>query len=267
MRLAWAFFKRDAAIAISYRTSFIVTLLGNLVALIVCYYIGQMIGNTDIPALKKYGGSYLAFLLIGISLTDSVAISLTTFATQIREGQTTGSLEATLMSPVTLPAILIYSSLWSYFLSAIRFAIYLSLGMVFYGVGMGSANIGAAVMIFVLTVASFAGIGMIWASMVMLIKRGESLMNLAGAGMVLLGGVLFPVSVLPTWLQHVTDFIPLNHGLEGMRLALLRGYGLADMLPVVWKLLAFTVILVGAGIGTFNFAVWASKEHGSLSQF
>jgi uncharacterized membrane protein YdjX (TVP38/TMEM64 family) len=79
MSLAWAFFKRDAAIAISYRTSFVITLLGNLVALIVCYYIGQMIEGNDIPALKKYGGSYLAFLLIGISLTDSVAISLTTF--------------------------------------------------------------------------------------------------------------------------------------------------------------------------------------------
>jgi ABC-2 type transport system permease protein len=171
------------------------------------------------------------------------------------------------MSPVTLPEILVYSSLWSYFLSAIRFAIYLLLGIAFYGVGMGDANIGAAIIIFLLTVASFAGIGMLWASTVMLIKRGESLMNLAGAAMVLLGGVLFPVTLLPGWLQRVTDFIPLNHGLEGMRLALLRGYGLADMLPVVWNLLAFTVVLVGAGIAAFNFAVWASKEHGSLSQF
>jgi ABC-2 type transport system permease protein len=267
LRLAWAFFKRDAAIAISYRTSFAVTLIGNLVALIVCYYIGEMIGGQEIPALQKYGGSYLAFLLIGISLTDSVAISLTTFASQIREGQTTGSLEATLMSPVPLPAILVYSSLWSYFLSAIRFMIYLVLGVLIYGVGMEKANVGAAIAVFVMTVASFAGIGMLWASTVMLIKRGESMMNLAGAAMVLLGGVLFPVSILPGWLQHATDFIPLTHGLEGMRFALLQGYGLGDMLPVVWKLLAFTVVLIGAGIAAFNFAVWACKQHGSLSQF
>lgn len=267
MSLAWAFFKRDAVIAMSYRTSFTVTMLGNLVILVVCYYIGEMLGEQEIPALQRYGGSYLAFLLIGIALTDSVGISLTTFANQIREGQTTGSLEATLMSPVSLPIILVYSSLWSYFLSAFRFALYLILGMAFYGFAMDKADLGAAVVIFLLTVVAFAGFGMIWASIVMLVKRGDSIMSLAGALMVLLSGVLFPVSVLPGWLEGVAQFVPLTHGLEGMRLALLQGQGLSEMLDVVWKLMAMTVVMVGAGLGAFNLAVWVAKERGSLTQF
>jgi ABC-2 type transport system permease protein len=265
--LAWAFFKRDAAVALSYRTAFVVTLLGNLFALIVCYYVGQMMGNQDIPALRKYGGSILAFLLIGIAMTDSVGISLTTFAAQVREGQMTGSLEATLMSPVPLPLILIYSSLWSYFLSAFRFALYLGLGALFYGVGLERANLGAATAIFALTVASFAGIGMMWAAVVMLVKRGESIMNLAGALLVLLSGTLFPVSLLPRWMQAVTEFVPLTHGLEGMRFALLQGVGLGDMMPIVWKLAAFTVVTIALGLLAFNLAVWAAKERGSLTQF
>ena len=217
MSLAWAFFKRDAVIAMSYRTSFTVTMLGNLVILVVCYYIGEMLGEQEIPALQRYGGSYLAFLLIGIALTDSVGISLTTFANQIREGQTTGSLEATLMSPVSLPIILVYSSLWSYFLSAFRFALYLILGMAFYGFAMDKADLGAAVVIFLLTVVAFAGFGMIWASIVMLVKRGDSIMSLAGALMVLLSGVLFPVSVLPGWLEGVAQFVlPADKSVAGV---------------------------------------------------
>lgn len=85
MRLAWAFFKRDALIATSYRTAFAVQLLGNIVILGVFYFVGRTLRGAEIPALARYGGSYLAFLLIGVALTDCVGVSLTTFAKQIRK--------------------------------------------------------------------------------------------------------------------------------------------------------------------------------------
>ncbi len=144
MRLAWAFFKRDAIVAFSYRISFAVSLLEVATILGVFYYIGKTIGQQNLPVLERYGGSFLAFLLIGIALTDCVGVSLTTFAQQIREGQMTGTLEATLMSPVRLAAILVYSSLWAYAFSALRLILYLGLGGLLYGVGMGHANILSA---------------------------------------------------------------------------------------------------------------------------
>src|SRR5262245_1270689 len=116
-RVAWEFFRRDATIALSYRFSFLVQLLGNFLVLGLFYFIGKTVGPQKIPALEPFGGSFLAFLLIGIALGDSVGVSLTTFAAQIREGQLTGTLEATLMSAVPLPLILLFSSLWNYFFS------------------------------------------------------------------------------------------------------------------------------------------------------
>ena len=71
-RLAWAFFHRDASIALSYRSAFIASLLGNVLLLGIFYYIGQLITPGQNPALAKYGGSYLAFMLIGLALTDCV---------------------------------------------------------------------------------------------------------------------------------------------------------------------------------------------------
>ncbi len=267
MSLAWAFFKRDAIIALSYRTSFAVQLAGNLVVLAVFYYIGQMVGSRDLPALAAYGGNFLAFLLIGIALNDCVTVSLRTFADQIREGQLTGSLETMLMSPVRLPAVLIYSSLWGYFFSAIRFVVCLGLGVLFYDVGMRQANIGAAVAIFALTVLCFAGVGMLWASVVMLIKRGESIMTAIGALMILLSGVLFPTAVLPTGLQRVAAFVPMTPALEGMRLALLRGDGISDLAAIVVRLVAFAVVFLAGGIAAFSLSVRIVKQTGSLTQY
>ncbi len=267
MRLAWAFFKRDAIVALSYRISFFVSLLEVVTILGVFYYIGQTIGQQNLPVLARYGGSFLAFLLIGIALTDCVGVSLTTFAQQIREGQMTGTLEATLMSPVRLAAVLVYSSLWSYAFSAIRLLLYLGLGSLLYGVGLGNANIPSAIAVFVLTILCFMGIGMFWAGVVLLIKRGEAIMHLLGYVVMLVSGVLFPRGVLPHWVQRVGDMVPMTPALEGMRLALLQGRNIGELAPVFWKLLAFAAVLQALGIAGFNAAVRISKTGGTLAEY
>ena len=267
MRLAWAFFKRDAMIEMSYRASFIVQLIGNLLVLGVFYFIGKMVGDQQIPALAAYNGNYLAFMLIGIALTDCVGVSLTAFAKQIREGQLTGTLEATLMSPVPLPLILIYSTLWSYTFSAVRFALYIILGAVIYRVSMGQANLSAAIVVFLLTVVCFAGVGMMWASIVMLVKRGDSIMTMMSFLVILLSGVFFPSSMLPAWLEKLSWIIPLTHSLQGMRLALLKGYSVADLGGTLSILIAFSVVLMTLGLVGFSLAVRLAKSTGSLTEY
>ena len=242
MSLAWEFLKRDALIAVSYRTAFAVQLLGNFVTLAVFYYMGQMFADTEIVSLERYGGSYAAFLIIGVALADSLSVSISTFAAQIREGQMTGALEATLMAPVPVSRVLVYSSLWSYCLSGFRFLLYLLLGLVFFSVDMQQADLVSAIVVFLLTVVAFAGMGMLWASVVMLVKRGEAVMTLAGSALFLLSGVMFPISMLPSWLQFFSKLIPLTYGLDGMRLALLQGYGVAQLSEVIGILVVFAVV-------------------------
>src|SRR5262249_37466286 len=182
---------------VSYRAAFVAQFLGNMLLLVMLYYVGKTMGPGAVPALARYGGNFLAFVLIGVALTDCVTVSLASFATQVREAQTTGTLEATLMSPVRLSAMLVYSSLWNYFMSAVRFLLYLIVGGFGYGLSAGKANFVSAAAIFLLTVLSFMGIGILWAGIVLLIKRGEAIMGALGLVFLMLGGVLFPPSLLP----------------------------------------------------------------------
>lgn len=267
MSLAWSFFKRDVTIAFSYRTSMAIQLVGNLLVLGIFYFIGKMIDGSDNPALQEYQGSYLAFLLIGIAMADCVGVSLTTFATQIREGQLTGTLEATLMSPVRLPVILLYSSLWSYCFSAFRFLFYIVIGSALYGVSMADANLVAAVVIFVLTIGCFAGLGILWASVVLLLKRGEAILTMISLVVIVMSGVVFPRNLLPEWMQFLAELIPLAPALDGMRLAILQGQGLEDLTFVLVKLALFTVILLPLGMAAFSYAVVIAKRTGSLVEY
>jgi ABC-2 type transport system permease protein len=267
MTLAGAFFRRDALIAYSYRISFVAQLVGNLLVLGLFYYVGEAIGRAPLPAFAPYGGSFMAFLLVGVALTDCVGVSLMSFAAQIREAQTTGTLEATLMSPVRLPVILIYSSLWNYFICAIRFVLYLVIGGYLYGVDLRAAHLPAALLIFLLTVFCFIGVGILWAGIVMLVKRGESIMTAAASLVLVVSGVLYPVDLLPTWLQNAAAAVPLTHALEGMRFALLKGAGISELHDVLLTLGGFAIVLMSVGIGGFNRAVEVAKHTGSLTQY
>lgn len=267
MRLALAFLRRDAKIAMSYRFSFFAQLFANLLVLGLFYYVGKTLGDQPLPALARYGGSFMAFLLIGIALTDCVGVSLMSFAAQVREAQTTGTLEATFMSPVRLPLILIYSSLWNYVMCAIRFVLYLVVGAHLYSVDLTHVNVVAAVAIFVLTVVCFMGLGILWAGIVLLVKRGESIMTAAATVVLLVSGVLYPVSMLPPWLQTIARIVPLTHALDGMRFALLKGADVASLAPTLLTLSLFGTVLMFAGIGGFNIAVKLAKDSGSLTQY
>jgi ABC-2 type transport system permease protein len=267
MRLAWAFFHRDASVALSYRIAFLMQFVGNLGVVALLYFVGKTLGPRGLPELALYGGSFLAYALIGVALADCVFISLASFATQIREAQTTGTLEATLICPVSLSTILIYSSLWNYFLSAVRFTFYLTVGVLVFGVHLGQADLFAALTIFLLTVLSFMGVGILWAAVVLLVKRGESLMMVAGYVVVISTGIFFPVSMLPPWLQKVSAIIPLTPALDAMRSALLNGSSIVQLAPLLLKMVGFAVVLMSVGILGFTAAVNLARKTGSLTQY
>jgi ABC-2 type transport system permease protein len=267
MNLAWAFFKRDAAIALSYRISFAVQFAAALLILGGFYYGGKTIGTDNLEALKPYGGSLVAFLLVGFGMLDWMNVSLTSFATQIREAQMMGTLEATLMSPVRLPVILVYSSLWNFFFSTVKLVIYLIFGGLLYGVTLSKANVTSAFVVFTFSVVCFMGLGIWWATTVLIVKRGESIMTILTIFVALVSGAMFPTSILPGWMQWLSQALPLTYSLDGMRLALLQGRTVSDLSGLLLPLGTMAVVFLTSGLFVFSSAVNGAKRTGSLTQY
>jgi ABC-2 type transport system permease protein len=83
----------------------------------------------------------------------------------------------------------------------------------------------------------------------------------------LLGGVYFPLQVLPHWVQILSQFIPFTHALEGLRQAVLLGKGLGELSFQVMVLSAFAVVLLPLSLAFFAWVVRQAKRLGTLSQF
>ena len=267
MRLLSAFLRRDFFIETSYRFAFLATLGGILFNLLIFYFLSQFVGTAAAPYLTLYNGDYFSFVLIGIALGNYVGVGLNSFAQSLRLAQTTGTLEAMLMTPTALPAIVTGSAAWSYVFATIRVLAYLLLGVGLAGVSFSGANYGAAAAGLALAIVVFASIGIIAASIIMVIKRGDPVTALFAGLNNLLGGVYYPIEVLPDWLQSIARLLPITYALRIMRGALLSGASWADLRTDFLILALFCVILLPVSLLTFRFAVQRARQEGSLAHY
>jgi ABC-2 type transport system permease protein len=94
------------------------------------------------------------------------------------------------------------------------------------------------------SILAFARLGIISTSYLLLYKRGNPARWLILGVSGLLGGTMYPVSVLPGPLQWLARLIPVTYSLEGMRQALLAGAGMVQLWPSVRALLLFSLVLL-----------------------
>jgi ABC-2 type transport system permease protein len=261
------FFRRDLRTQMRYRLSFLLQVLGILFSSASFYFVSQLLGGAAAPQLARYGGDYFSFVLIGIAFVGYQGVALHTFSGVIRSAQSMGTIEAMLVTPTRLATILFSSSLWSFAFTSVRVVIYLLLGAVVFGAELGQANVLAGAVILVLTVLTLSSLGILSASFIMVFKRGSPINFLIGSLSSLLGGVYYPVAVLPGWLQRLAHLFPLTYSLEAMRRAMLTGEGLVELAQPVAALAGFSVALLPLSLLAFHHAVRQAKRDGSLTHF
>ncbi len=68
----------------------------------------------------------------------------------------------------------------------------------------------------------------------------------------LLSGFMFPFRGMPQWAQHVGEMLPLTHFLRMVRGILLKGNGVTEILPQLWPILLFVLVVMGIGLKRFR---------------
>jgi len=267
LNIALAFLRRDFSSEVSYRFSFFLQLFNIFFSVGVFYFISSLLGEAAAPYLTQYGGDYFSFVLIGIAFAGYFGVGLSSFSNSLRQAQTTGTLEAMLSTPTGISEIILSSSLWDYLLTTLRVLVYLLVGAAFLGVNLGGGNYPAALLILVLTVIAFSSLGIIAASFIMVLKRGDPITWAMGALSSFLGGVYYPIDILPGWLQSLSRLLPITYALQAMRLALLQGASFAELAPDILALAVFSVLLLPISLLAFRFAVQRARIDGSLTQY
>ena len=267
LRKVLAFLQRDVQMQISYRLATLLQFAGILFSVTAFYFLAQVFGRGVSPYLAAYGGDYFAFVLIGIAYSAYQAVGLGALSEAIRAGQAQGTLESMLVTPTHIATLLASSALWSFLQATVQVLAYLAVGALLFGLPLGRASVGTALLTLCLSLFAFGGLGMLSASFILVTKRGDPINFLFASLSTLLGGVYYPVEVLPTWLQPVSFLLPMTHAVRAMRRALLEGAGPGQVAPQLALLALFAALTLPAGLVAFRLALRRARLEGSLTQY
>lgn len=262
-----AFVKRDFTLERSYRMAFFMRLAGMFLGVASFFFVSRLIGAAANPYLTAYNGDYFGFVLVGIAFIGFQGVGLGAFSSAISSAQSQGTLEAMLVTPTRLPTIILASSIWSFLWTTFSVVLYLVFGAVVFGANLGKIDVLSALVVLALTSLVFSGVGVLSASTIMVLKRGDPIGWAFGSVSAFLGGTYFPTTVFPEWLQKVAHIFPVYYGLRAMRFAVLNGASLAQISNEVLVLAAFAVVILPLSIVSFRAAVRVAKADGTLGAY
>ncbi len=205
------------------------------------------------------------FLVIGAVLWGYLSILFHEVSECIAWERGEGTLEYTFMAPVKRFTQLMGNALYAITYGLGRAAVQLLVCALFFGISLAGANFLTAAVVLVVSSLPFLGLGLACAVLPLLSReRGSQATHIFQASILLVSGVYYDVSVLPSWLRPFSVVSPATYTLRAMRAAVMDGVGLADVGNELLILVISGVVLIPVGFACFVLGERWAKKTGKL---
>ena len=266
LKITKALIVREFLIDKSYKSSFIFSQLNIIFTIMLFFFISKLIGQSGTSFVKGSADNYFSFVLIGIASSSIIWAGLQTIPNYIRNEQLTGTLEVVLASSVKSTsiayAIAINTMIYSFFM----FLLYVILGVISFGIKL-NINFPSLLLILLMTAAYSTGFGLMGGGFILIFKKWNPISWIITNVFRLLGGVYFPIAVLPKWLHKVSDFLPITYSLSAARKSMFYAQSILDMKEELIILLIFSILICSGGHVFFNWSLKKAKLKGLLASY
>jgi ABC-2 type transport system permease protein len=161
---------------------------------------------------------YVGFVVIGGAMTAYWMNVLWSMSSQLYWEKETGNLALYIMAPNSLVSVLLGMAAGGLFASTIRATAIILFGILLFHVQFVVASFAQLFAVFLLSMVALYGMGMMFASLFLLLGREAwHLSNLAQEPVYLASGFYFPIRSFNYWVALAASIIPLTLGLDAMR--------------------------------------------------
>ena len=213
---------------------------------------------------------YLSFVTIGFAFNSFIFSAVFGGSHAIRGEQEHGTAELVFVTPSNKLAWLLGKMMGNLMFSIITFFILLVFGATLFGFHpKAPPNIPLAIVGILLTMIALTAFGFVFAGICFTAKREHELSQVLWPVMVLFGGLAFPITNFPLWWKIIAWMIPVTHGAEITRNALLLGSSFLDpdILIGLGMLVLQTIILLPMGTILYTNMEKAAKKKGTLATY
>lgn len=249
--------------ASSYRVSMVLSLLGLVMSVIPLYFVAGALQDTMSGTIRGEGGQYFAFVLAGMLSMTIVTQAVSALPSSVGSAATSGTLDSLVLTPTPLPVLFAGLAGYGFVWTAIRAAFFFT-GGVLLGAPIVWGNLPAGIIVLILLAAAYLPFGLLMTAGQIAFRTSGPLLPAIILVSTLLGGVYYPVHVIPSWLQALSWCVPLTYGLRAFRRLVLEGAPLVAVAGDVAALLAFTLAVGAIGAAAVAIALRYARRTGTL---
>jgi ABC-2 type transport system permease protein len=230
------------------------------------YFVSHALQPMMAEKIGSEGGQYFAFVVVGIAVSSMLSVPISGPEAAISSGIRTGTLEVMLSTRTPLPKLLAGLLSYQFLWTAMRALVALGAAAVL-GATFIPGRIVPAIGIVLLLVAAHLPFGILAAAMILAFRTSGPLAKIVTVGSGFLGGVYYPTTVIPSWIQSLSLLFPLTYGLRAIRQTLLEGAPVRAVLPDLAMLSMIGAGLMLVGALAFSRALRYAHRAGNLSQY
>ncbi len=195
--------------------------------------------------------NYFEFMAPGIMCMIVMFAVMTGLAASIAREREDGTLDGILISPISRLAIILGKAFSQTTRGLLQAAIVLGIAMLLLGGGV-HGNLGLVVLLLILGVFSFVGVGVLISALATRQETAMMIMMTLQFPMLFLSGVLFPIQQMPRFIQLISHIIPLTYAAQALRKVMILGAGIPEVSIEIAILAGFGAVMLAIAIPAFN---------------
>jgi ABC-2 type transport system permease protein len=258
---AAAIVHRDFRIYISYKLRFATQVAGSLFSIVIFYYVSRLVQVEGFTP-----DTYFAFVVVGLFI---FAVLTSTFACAavLRQELVAGTFERLATSAFGPVASTFSVMAFPILMSLVHGTVVVAVATVSFGLPLEWSTAPLAVPVAVLGALAFMPFGVFIAAAVLVAKQAMSAGNFLVAGISIIAGLYFPVTLLPGWIEWTSYVQPFTPAVDLMR-HLLVGTPLSDPAWVaLLKLAGFAAVLLPGAAIVLTAALRVARRRGTIIEY
>jgi ABC-2 type transport system permease protein len=255
--------KRDALLFASYRLRFITQIIAVCFSVVVFYYISRLV---HVHAFSK-PDQYFAFVVVGIVTLEVLSATLATMPARVRQELVVGTLEKLILSPFGCVAAIAAMTLFPFAQAIIQGLATIGFAAIVFGLPLHWSTAALAIPTAFLALLAFMPFALFMGAGVIVVKQVQSGVGFLLTGISLIGGFLFPPSLLPGWIEWASKVQPFTPALQLQR-KLLVGTPLDGSVELaLLKMVLSAVVLLPVSLWALSAAIRIGQRRGTVIEY
>jgi ABC-2 type transport system permease protein len=257
-----AVLKRDLIVYLSYRTRMASQLLTAVFSITLFYYVSKLV---HISGFKTHN-SYFGFVIVGIALVG-VIYSCFSVPELFRQELIAGTFDRLLLSPFgavrSVIAMTLFPLVNAFFVASLT----LGLACLLYGLQLHWSTVPLSVPVIGLALLAFMPFGLLFAALTVVIKQGSVGTTWVIALLTIIGGLYFPIDLLPHWVQTASELQPFTPATNVLRHFLVGTPATGRVGTALLKLAGFAAVLLPISLIVLARAIRLGQRRGTIIEY